>query len=91
MPRRLREASGASSALYVGDDVSDEDVFRLCREDWLTVRIDKPSPSAAEFYLAHRLEMVQLLDVLMKKLSEAQSAKSFINPIIAPRRGLRSI
>lgn len=88
---RLCEASGASSALYVGDDASDEDIFRLCRKDWLTVRIDKDPHSAAEFHLAHRLEMLQLLDVLIKKLSEAQPAKSSITPIAARLHGLRSV
>lgn len=66
---RLCEASDARSALYVGDDVTDEDVFGLRRPDWLTVRIERAGNSAAEFYLHHRLDMVQLLDALIKRLS----------------------
>lgn len=67
---RLCDHSGASSAIYVGDDVTDEDVFRLHRRDWLTVRIERDSGSHAEFHLHHRLDMVQLLDTLIQRLTE---------------------
>lgn len=66
---RLCEVSGAPSAIYIGDDVTDEDVFRVRRDDWLTVRIERAGNSMAEFYLHHRLDMVQLLDLLIKQLS----------------------
>lgn len=65
---RLCEISGASSAIYVGDDVTDEHVFRMRRPDWLTVRIERSGDSAAEFFLHHRLDMVQLLDALIDRL-----------------------
>jgi trehalose 6-phosphate phosphatase len=68
---RLCEASDAHSAFYVGDDVTDEDVFKLRREDWLTVRIEHAGESAAEFYLDHRLNMVELLDTLISRLTRA--------------------
>lgn len=70
----LIEASGVSSALYVGDDVTDEHVFVLQRKELLTVRVEHAPHSAAEFYLNHRLEMVQLLDELIGRLSRMQSA-----------------
>lgn len=70
---RLLDVSGASGALYVGDDVTDEDVFRLHRKDVLTVRIERAVDSAAEFHLNHRLEMVQLFDELIGRLSEAHT------------------
>lgn len=66
---RLCELSGASGTIFVGDDVTDEDVFEMRRPDWLTVRIERSARSSAEFYLHHRLDMVQLLDVLIKQLS----------------------
>lgn len=65
---RLCEVSGAPSAIYVGDDLTDEDVFRVRRPDWLTVRIERSGDSAAEFHLHHRLDMVQLLDALVDQL-----------------------
>lgn len=71
---RLCEVSGATSAVYVGDDVTDEHVFRMCRKDWLTVRIERSGDSAAEFYLHHRLDMVQFLDTLIARLSSAHAS-----------------
>jgi trehalose 6-phosphate phosphatase len=69
----LCEANHFSSALYIGDDVTDEDVFRLHRPDWLTIRIERSSDSDAEFYLHHRLDIVQLLDLLIRRLSPADA------------------
>jgi trehalose 6-phosphate phosphatase len=65
---RLMEISGAGSALYVGDDITDEHVFRLHRPDLLSVRIERASDSAAPFFLHHRLDMTALLDELIKRL-----------------------
>jgi len=69
----LCQVSGAPSAIYVGDDVTDEDVFRLRHRELITVRIERAADSAAEFFLHHRLDMVQLLDELIKRLSVARS------------------
>lgn len=66
---KLCAARAIPSALFVGDDVTDEDVFKLHRPDWLTVRIERSSDSAAEFYLHHRLDMVQLLDTLIQQMT----------------------
>lgn len=66
---RLRTACAAPAALYVCDDVSDDEVLKLRAQDWLTVRVD--GPGEAEFCLAHRLDMVQLLDMLIQKLEQA--------------------
>lgn len=76
---KLCEAGRFQAALFVGDDVTDEDVFKLHRHDWLTVRIERASDSAAEFYLHHRLDMVQLLDTLIQHLNESRS-----EPVGAP-------
>lgn len=67
---RLIDACGVSSVLYVGDDATDEDVFRLQREDILSVRVERSAGSAAEFHLHHRLEMVPLLDELIGRLAK---------------------
>ncbi|MGV3741668.1 MAG: trehalose-phosphatase [Burkholderiaceae bacterium] len=61
----LLNASQASGALYVGDDVTDEDVFRMRRPDLLSVRIGHDPRSSAQFFLAHRLCILQLLDELL--------------------------
>jgi trehalose 6-phosphate phosphatase len=71
---QLMRFTGAPSAIYVGDDVTDEDVFRLQRHDILSVRIEPDSHSAAEFYLHDRLEISQLLDELVKRSDQLRIA-----------------
>lgn len=71
---RLLDASGAPAALYVGDDVTDEAIFRLRRKNLLTVRVERAADSAAEFYLHHRLEMTRLFDELICRLQDAHAA-----------------
>lgn len=63
----LMRISGASGAIYVGDDVTDEDVFRLKRDDLLTVRIEPAPDSHAEFFLHGWHDIVQLLDELIER------------------------
>jgi len=69
---QLMQISGACAAIYAGDDVTDEDVFRLHRPDVLTVRIEESPDSAAELFLHRREEIVQLLDALIERLSKLQ-------------------
>jgi trehalose 6-phosphate phosphatase len=69
----LMDNSGAVSAIYVGDDDTDEDVFRLHRDDLLSVRVEKKAGSAAEYYLHHRLDVVQLLNELILRLKAFES------------------
>ncbi|HJW54780.1 MAG TPA: trehalose-phosphatase [Burkholderiaceae bacterium] len=66
---QLMESSSASSAIYVGDDVTDEDVFRLRRPDLLSIRVENASDTAAEFYLPHRLDVLRLLDAVIGRLA----------------------
>jgi len=65
---QLMQASGARSAIYVGDDITDEDVFDLQRSDCMSVRVGLARDSAAKFYFAHRIDVVQLLDELIRRL-----------------------
>lgn len=68
------EASSAPGFLYVGDDITDEDVFTLRRDELLTIRVEQSVHSAAQFHMNHRLEMVQLLDALIGRLRNAHTA-----------------
>lgn len=69
--QQLVRYSGASSVIYVGDDVTDEDVFRLQRPDLLSVRIGLHPDSAAPFHLQLREDIVTLLDDLIHRLPAA--------------------
>lgn len=62
------------TAVYVGDDVTDEDVFRLRRRNVLTVRIENASDSAVEFFLRKREEVRHLLDELIMRLRQLRKS-----------------
>lgn len=61
----LRRA-GAARAIFVGDDVTDEDVFRLEHPGILSVRVGRSTSSRARYFLAHRGEVDTLLEWLGK-------------------------
>jgi trehalose 6-phosphate phosphatase len=69
---QLMRTSGATSAIYVGDDTTDEDVFRLRRADLLTIRVGLERHSAAEFFLPHQLDMFHALDGLIGRMRQAR-------------------
>lgn len=66
---RLLELSGAEAGLYVGDDVTDEDVFCLHQSDLLTVRVGRDESSRARLYLRAPSEVPRLIDALIGELS----------------------
>lgn len=64
--RRLRATDGANVALYVGDDYTDEDVFRLDEPGrLLSIRVGESTTSAAPYCLRDQLEIDDLLAFLL--------------------------
>ncbi|MBL8610866.1 MAG: trehalose-phosphatase [Myxococcales bacterium] len=64
---RLREKEAADTALYVGDDVTDEDVFALDQPGrLLTIRVGASTTSAASYFLRRQSEIDALLATLAK-------------------------
>lgn len=62
----LREREDVDIALYVGDDVSDEDVFQLDQPGrLLCIRVGFSRKSAAPWYLRNQQEMDLLLETLV--------------------------
>jgi trehalose 6-phosphate phosphatase len=60
--RALRVRAGAESALYVGDDATDEDVFAHDpRGTVLGIRVGRARASAAAYYLRDQREIDELL------------------------------
>lgn len=68
--QKLIELSACSTAIYVGDDVTDEDAFRIHHPGLLTVRIEPDEQSAAQFYLPKHRDIVHLLDHMLERLCE---------------------
>jgi len=68
--RALLKHCGCDRALYVGDDVTDEDVFRMKIPGVLSVRIDPPSASDAELFLTTQREVQTLLEALLLIIDE---------------------
>jgi trehalose 6-phosphate phosphatase len=64
----LRRSEAAASAFFVGDDVTDEDVFALAGDDGIdvfTVRVGRSTKSAAEYFLRGQHEIDSLLAELI--------------------------
>ena len=64
----LMNLTRASRALYAGDDVTDEHVFALGRDDLFTVRVGAGDDSAAGYFIPDHEAIVELLDLLMDYL-----------------------
>jgi trehalose 6-phosphate phosphatase len=62
---RLLELAEAEAGLYVGDDVTDEDVFALHQPDLLTVRVGRDENSRARLYLRAPSEIPRLIEALI--------------------------
>ena len=73
----LRARSGADTALYVGDDMSDEDVFGLDQPGRLLgVRVGRSQRSAAHFYLRDQRQIDSLLRTLVELRAGSARASS---------------
>jgi trehalose 6-phosphate phosphatase len=73
--QRLRARTGLDAALFVGDDVTDEDVFGSCDPDrLLAIRVGRSRASAAPFYLRDQHEIDGLLARLIALRSGENSA-----------------
>lgn len=65
------ERHGYDRAIYLGDDETDEDVFRHCPpEQVLGIRVGKSATSAARFFLTDQDEVDRLLARLLPASSE---------------------
>ena len=64
----LMSFTGASCALYAGDDVTDEHVFELNRPDLFTIRVGASMGSAASYQIADHESIIPLMDLLIEYL-----------------------
>ena len=59
------ERLGATRAVYFGDDETDEEVFRLRRDDVFGVHVGEDDRTAAAYYLKQQSEMLGLLNSIV--------------------------
>lgn len=71
---RIMEHLGCRRALFVGDDVTDEDVFRLRDDRIIGIRVGMSETSAARHFIHEQSEISLLLDEIMVIL-ETHSGK----------------
>jgi trehalose 6-phosphate phosphatase len=61
--------SGCQSAVYIGDDINDEDAFGLTEESILTVRVGKTENSSALYYIAAQEKIDAVLTACLDAVS----------------------
>jgi trehalose 6-phosphate phosphatase len=66
--RRLRAETGAAAALYLGDDVTDEDGFRALEPDDVTIKVGE-GETAARYRVADVPGAVAVLERLVRLLA----------------------
>lgn len=62
------------TALYIGEDEADEQIFRDAPESWLTVRIGRSKDSAARYFLHHQFEVLECLQFLLGRIRRHEAA-----------------
>lgn len=67
---KLVQICAARTAIYIGDDVTDEDVFRLQRPDLLSIRVEPSAESAAAYFIPQHEDIARLLDDLIARLQQ---------------------
>lgn len=65
----LMRHAGADRAVFIGDDVTDEDVFRLKKENVLGIRVGNHLPSEADYCLFDQHQIRQLLACMLRHLT----------------------
>lgn len=67
---------GLERAFFIGDDVTDEEIFQLGSIDLLGVHVGKDELTAAQYYLNNQAEVLGLLDSMVRTL---ESRKDLLN------------
>lgn len=65
---QIMEQAGASRAVFVGDDDTDEDVFHMRNDRILGIRVGNESPSDAGYCLSDQDKIDRLLDEIIRAL-----------------------
>lgn len=71
--REIQRLSRTKNVFFIGDDVTDEDVFRNAPKHWVTVRVGHHSQSAARFSVPGFRDVERLLLRIESELRRKQS------------------
>ncbi|HOU52163.1 MAG TPA: trehalose-phosphatase [Smithella sp.] len=66
----LMQHAGCNRGFFVGDDETDEDVFRMKDKNFFTVRVGRKKSSEARFYLRNQSEIKRLLREINARLDQ---------------------
>jgi trehalose 6-phosphate synthase/phosphatase len=61
--RKLAEENGSDFILAIGDDKTDEDMFRTLADRAVTIKVG-PGHSVAQYSIAHQRDVIRLLQAL---------------------------
>jgi len=67
--------AGCAHALFIGDDLNDEAVFRLDRRRVLSIRVEPSPESAAAYFLEGQPEVDAVLRALLRFCTPPRSAE----------------
>jgi len=76
----VRAQFGCDTAIYVGDDETDEDVFNLPQAACLSIRVGRKQTSAASYYLRNQGEIDRLIGTLIT-LRESYPGRRAVPPV----------
>jgi trehalose 6-phosphate phosphatase len=65
---RLMRHAGSDRAVFIGDDVTDEDVFRLRNDFVFGIRVGNSAPSEADYCLSDQNQIGRLLTEIVRAL-----------------------
>jgi trehalose 6-phosphate phosphatase len=56
--------------VYIGDDITDEDAFRVLRKSGLTIIVGKTSGSDAQYFVRDTKEAVRFLNIILRTITK---------------------
>lgn len=72
----LLHLAGMNSAVFMGDDETDEDIFALKQSHLLSIRVGKSTTSRADWFIPEQDDLLKLVSEIRLQLQRAQSSKN---------------